>query len=81
MKEKKRNDFERDFERKIVLVKGILNNVYEIMNIFKPLFDLMLEMEEAKIYKKNGTFEKAANLFGEISEYCRELEGSHSLSN
>ena len=29
-----------DVEKKILLTKNILNNVYEILALFKPLFDL-----------------------------------------
>jgi hypothetical protein len=60
--------------RKIHLVKNILKNIYEILEIFKPLLEVMLEMEEAERYKKNGIFEKAASLFGEISQLCKEIE-------
>jgi hypothetical protein len=41
----------------------------------------MLELDEAKKFKKNGTFEKAAFLFGEISEICKEIEGTPLTSN
>jgi hypothetical protein len=34
----------------------------------------MLVMEEAEQYKKNGVFQKAASLFGEISVLCKEIE-------
>ena len=60
--------------RKIHLVKDILKNVYEILELFKPLIEVMLEMEEAEQYKRNGVFEKAASLFGEISVLCKEIE-------
>ena len=60
--------------RKIHLVKDILKNIYEILEIFKPLLEVMLEMEEAERYKKNGVFERAASLFGEISLLCKEIE-------
>ena len=60
--------------RKIHLVKDILKNVYEILELFKPLLEVMLEMEEAEHYKKNGVFEKVASLFGEISILCKEIE-------
>ena len=60
--------------RKIHLTKDILKNVYEILELFKPLLEVMLKMEEAEQYKKNGVFEKAASLFGEISVLCKEIE-------
>jgi hypothetical protein len=65
---------EDKINRKIQLVKGILKNIYEILEIFKPLLDIMLKMEEAERYKNNGVFEKAASLFGEISLLCKEIE-------
>lgn len=68
-----------EINRKIVHVKNILNNVYEILALLKPMFDLMLEMEEAKIFRENGTFDQAAKLLGEISESCRELEGNYLI--
>lgn len=79
---KKNNNSKESLEinKKIVLVKNILNNVYEILALFKPLFDLMLEMEEAKIFRQNGTFRKAAELLGEISDCCRELEGNFLIN-
>ena len=79
---KKNNDSKESLEinKKIVLVKNILNNVYEILALFKPLFDLMLGMEEAKIYRQNGTFDEAAKLLGEISDSCRELEGNYLIN-
>ncbi len=69
-----------EINKKIVLVKDILNNVYEILALFKPMFDLMLEMEEAKLFRQNGTFSKAAELLGEISDSCRELEGNYLIN-
>ena len=65
---------EDDINKKIFIVKEILNNVYEILNIFRPLLSKMLEMEDAEHYKKDGSFERAASLFGEISELCKEIE-------
>jgi hypothetical protein len=63
-----------EINRKIHLVKDILKNIYEILEIFKPLLEVMMEMEEAKKYRENGTFEKAASLFGAISLLCKEIE-------
>ncbi len=67
--------------RKIHLVKDILKNVYEILELFKPLLEVMLEMEEAEHYKKNGVFEKVASLFGEISILCKEIENDSPSLN
>lgn len=67
---------EDDINKKIQIVKNILDNVYEILTLFKPLMDRMLQMDEANKYKANGTFESAASLFGEISDLCREIENN-----
>ena len=80
MKKNKTSKEYRDIQKKYLLTKNILNNVYEILALFKPLFDLILDMEEAKLFKQNGTFEKAADLLGEISENCREIEDSYLIN-
>ena len=82
MKMKKNHNSKESLEinKKIVLVKNILNNVYEILALFKPLFDLVIDMEEAKLYRQNGTFSKATTLLGEISDSCKELEGNYLIN-
>lgn len=67
---------EDDINKKIQIVKDILDNVYEILTLFKPLMDKMLKMDEANQYKVNGTFKRAASLFGEISDLCKEIENN-----
>lgn len=69
---------EDDIDKKIKLTKEILDHVYEILTLFKPLMDKMIKMEGAKEFKKNGTFNRAAYLFGEISDLCKEIENSPS---
>ena len=69
---------EDEINKKILLIKNILNHVYEILTLFKPLMDKMIKMEEAKEFKKNGTFNRAAFLFGEISDLCKEIENGSS---
>ncbi len=72
---------EDDINKKIVLCKSILNDVYEILEIFKPLIPHFLKMKEAKKYRENGTFERVATLFGDISELCQEIENSSLPTN
>jgi hypothetical protein len=72
---------EDEINNKIRLTKEILNHVYEILTLFKPLMDKMVKMEEAKEFKKDGTFDRAAYLFGEISDLCKEIETSSLPSN
>ncbi|MHA2182082.1 MAG: hypothetical protein ACXAAH_11740 [Promethearchaeota archaeon] len=67
---------EDDINKKIQIVKDILDNVYEILSLFKPLMDKMLKMDDAHQYKVNGTFKRAATLFGEISDLCKEIENN-----
>ena len=80
MKKKKNSEDNPDMGRKVLLVKNILNEVYEIIALFRPLLELSMELEEAQIYKKNGTFERVASLFGEIAENCKELEGQYLIN-
>ncbi len=65
---------EDEINNKIKLTKEILNHIYEILTLFRPLMDKMIKMEEANEFKKNGTFDRAAYLFGEISDLCKEIE-------
>ena len=66
--------------RKLQLVNNILNDVYEILEIFKPLLDEMLKREETDRYIKNGAIERAASLFGDISFLCKEIENESPLN-
>lgn len=72
---------EDDINKKIILCKNILDDVYEILELFKPLIPLLLKMEEAKKYRENGTFDRVASLFGEISDLCKEIEYSYLTSS
>ena len=80
MKKKKNSEDIPDMGRKILLVKNILNEVYEIIALFRPLLELSMELEEAQIYKKNGTLERVASLFGKIADNCKELEGQYLIN-
>ena len=66
--------------RKLHLVMTILKDVYEIVEIFKPLLDKMLKMEETGQYIRNGALEKVASLFGDISFLCKEIENDSPLN-
>ena len=65
---------EVDNDKKIEIVKMILDDVYEIMIHFKPLVEKMLKLDEAQKYRENGTFFKIATLFGDIAKRCKEIE-------
>ena len=72
---------EDEINKKIQLTKKILANVYEILELFKPLLSKMIKMPEAKEFKENGTFERGASLFGKISDLCEEIENDSLPSN
>jgi hypothetical protein len=40
----------------------------------------MLKMDEVKQYRDNGTFERVASLFSEISDLCKEIENNSLTS-
>jgi len=65
---------EVDIDKKIQLIKTILDDVYEIMITFKPIIQEVIKLEEARKYKDDGTLLKAATLFGSIAKKCKELE-------
>ncbi len=72
---------EDEINKKILLTKKILENVYEILEIFKPLLSKMIKMPEAKEYKENGSFKRAATLFGRISDLCEKIESDNFPSH
>ena len=65
---------EVDADKKIQMVKMILDDVYEIMINFKPLIEEMIKLDEVQIYREDGTLIKIASLFGSIAKKCKELE-------
>ena len=72
---------EEDINNKMILCKDILENTYEILELLKPLIPLLLKMKEAKKYREDGTFERVACLFGEISDLCKEIEDRSERSD
>jgi len=72
--QKEFNNSQIDVERKTEIIKVILNDVYEILTLFKPLLSTMIQREEAQKFKKDGTFSEAARLFGNIAKNSKELE-------
>ncbi len=65
-----------ELDKKLQIVKKVLDNVVQIMEIFKPLLDKVLELEESKEFSRNGMFNQAITLLGEITDQCRLLEQS-----
>lgn len=72
---------EDDINKKLQLVRMILNHVYEILLLFRPLLDKMTKLDEAKKYMDDGTFKKAASLFGKVSNICNEIDNNSLPSN
>ena len=75
------NIIEEDINKKIELVKMILNHVYEIFLLFRPLLDKIIKLEETKKYRDDGTFKKAASLFSEVNNLCNEIGNNALPSN
>jgi hypothetical protein len=73
MNDKNRINVNIYLEKKLKTVKKLLENINKIMILLKPLIEKVLQSEEAIKYRENGTFEKAASLFGEISNNCKEI--------
>ena len=67
------NAIERDIQKKIQIIKEILDNINQIFNIFKPIIKKMKTMEETQKYRTNGTLKKASSLFGDIANQCKDL--------
>ncbi len=65
---------EIDTDKKLEMVKMILDDVYEIMVTFKPLIEEMIKLDEAQKYREDGTLLKIASLFGNIAKRCKEIE-------
>ena len=65
---------EVDIDKKIHIVKTILDDVYDIMITIKPVIEQMTELDDARKYREDGTFSKAASLFGSIARRCQDLE-------
>ena len=65
---------EEDIDKKIHIVKTILDDVYDIMITIKPIIEQMTKLNDARRYREDGTFIKAASLFGSIARKCQELE-------
>ena len=75
MEEKDNLNANININKNLKIIKQMLENIVEIMTILKPLIEKVLKLEEAEEYKESGTLKKAASLFGEISNQCREITG------
>ena len=77
MSKKKKNNENLNIEykvnEKIKVVKNILNSLEQIFIILSPLLDKVLLMEDADIYRKNGSFKTLRELFDNISKDSTKL--------
>ena len=60
-------------DKKIKLVKNILDSVYKLMNLFAPLLTKILK-EEGKELRESGIVEEASTIFGEIATTCKKID-------
>lgn len=77
-RKKNKPNIELDVHQKMGLIKEILENVYDLLELFSPILNKIFEMEEAERYKEDGTLVKAAKIFGDIAEKCKDIEGTPS---
>ncbi len=66
-------DEKLEINKKMALVKKILNNVYELLAIFNPIIDQMKISKDFQHFYHDGTVKKMATTFGKISENSKEI--------
>ena len=66
-------DEKLEINKKMALVKKILNNVYELLALLNPIIDQMKISKDFQHFYHDGTVKKMANTFGKISEHSREI--------
>ena len=76
----KSKDEKFEINKKMNLIKQILNNVYELLSLFNPIIDQIKISKDFKRFYQDGTIEKMANTFGKISEHSREI-AKYPISN
>ena len=69
----RKSDMNSDMNKKLRLVKGILDDVYELLYLFNPVIDKIKISKDFQRFFHDGTIEKMANIFGKISENSKEI--------
>ena len=64
---------ELNINEKIKAIRNILNSLEQVLINLYPLFDKILLMDEANLYRKNGTFKTLIELFDNISIESKKL--------
>ncbi len=64
---------EEKINKKLALTNNLLNYVYDILKLFKPLMERMIELEETKKYKNIEIFQNVKELLGKISLTSYEI--------
>lgn len=57
-----------------------MKNIEEIFILFKPLFEKIINLKESDGFVKDGSFQRAASLFREISESFIDIGGFNTIS-
>lgn len=68
-----KSDMNNDINKKMKLVKGILDDVYELLYLFNPIVDKIKISKDFQHFFHDGTIEKMAAIFGKISENSKEI--------
>ena len=78
MKTKEKENDELNVGKNYYVINNILNNVHQIFLLLQPIIDRMIVLKDSEILSKLENLKKAALLFGEISELCKEIENNNS---
>ena len=74
MKDRDREfDLNSEINKKMKLVKGILEDVYELLYLFNPIIDKIKISKDFQRFFHDGTIEKMANIFSKISENSKKI--------
>lgn len=69
--EKKKNG--SSIDEKLLILRGSLKKMEKIMVMLGPLLEKAMKLPEAREYIVDGTFQKCAELFGDIADDCYEI--------
>lgn len=69
----KKKNSSSSIDEKLITLRHALKNMEKIMVMLGPLLEKAMKLPEAREYITDGTFQKCAELFGDIAEDCYEI--------
>lgn len=63
----------KDINLGLTVIKNILNELWELFMILRPLIRRMVELEDLHSYYTVGTIEETQKIFERISEECKRI--------